>query len=184
MLSKITERIREIRNAFEQENIIELRILGNKSIGEAAYHSDKLFAELSIIAYSLHKMSIKTHITKSPKWEKIKKTILLTLDDAIEELEKKNIPGFEEALENIGTKLFETDKEMGNYVSNLYEKARIKMASSAYGLGLSLSQAAMLTGADKKQLLNYIGITKMHDEIKETKGIASRIKSLKKALEE
>jgi hypothetical protein len=73
---------------------------------------------------------------------------------------------------------------MGNYVSNLYEKARIKMASSAYGLGLSLSQAAMLTGADKKQLLNYIGITKMHDEIKETKGIASRIKSLKKALEE
>ena len=58
----------------------------------------------------------------------------------------------------------------------------MKYASDAYFLGASLGQAAALTGADKKTLLEYIGATKLHDKEERGKGIAERLKALKKAL--
>ena len=182
MLSEIAWQVKEIRKAFAQGNVIELRIQSNKAINNAAFESDKLLAQVSLLAYALHKMSIKTHITQNPRWPKIKNAILHSLDNAIGALEQKDIKEFELELEEMKKRLIETDQELGNYAANIYEKARIKMASSAYGIGLSLSQAAALTGAEKKQLLNYIGITKMHDEVKEAKGIAARAKELKKVL--
>ncbi len=184
MLSEITQQMREIKDAFAQGNVMELRTQSNRAINNAAFRSDKLLAEISLIAYSLHKMSIKTHITQNPRWSKVKATILQSLDNAIEALEEKDIQQFEAELQELSKRVIETDSELGNYAANIYETARVKMASSAYGLGLSLSQAAMLTGADKKQLLNYIGITKMHDEVKEARGIGARLKQLKKVLEE
>ncbi len=183
MLEELALKMRAIRDAFEQGNIVELRVQSSKAINEASFNSDKLLAEISLIAYSLHKMSVKTHITKHKRWGKVKDAILRSLDSAIEALEQKNAERFEEELAELSAHVIETDKELGNYVANIYETARVKMASSAYALGLSLSQAAALTGADKKQLLNYIGITKMHDEVGEAKGIAARLKQLKKVLE-
>lgn len=182
MLEELSLRMRAIRNSFEKANIIELRMQSSRAIRDAAFSSDKLLAQISLIAYSLHKMSIKTHISNSPKWGKVKATILRSLDESIKALDRKDVAGFEKELSALSERVIETDNDLGHYAANLYEKARIKMASSAYGFGLSLSQSAELTGADKKQLLNYIGITKMHDETIESKGIEDRVKMLEKTL--
>jgi len=50
------------------------------------------------------------------------------------------------------------------------------MASSAYAFGLSLGSAADLTGADSKELMQYIGATKIHDEEEIELNISQRIK--------
>jgi hypothetical protein len=184
MLEDLAQRMRAVKAAFEQGNVIELRMQGTKAINEASFSSDRLLAEISLIAYSLHKMSIKTHITRNNKWPRIKAGILKSMEQAIFALENKDTKGFEEELSEMSSRLIETDRELGNYAANIYETARVKMASNAYGLGLSLSQAAELTGADKKRLLNYIGITKMHDETIEAVGIAARLKKLEKAIGE
>ena len=64
-------------------------------------------------------------------------------------------------------------------------KARIKQASRAYSMGLSLGEAASLTGANKTQLLRYIGSTKIHDQIRESRKKAiDRYNDLKKLLGE
>ncbi len=74
------------------------------------------------------------------------------------------------------------DSEMSNYAIAVFDKAKTKLASTAYSFGLSLEQAAALTGAGRKELLNYIGATRMHDEAGVSLGISERLKKLKEVL--
>ena len=75
------------------------------------------------------------------------------------------------------------DKEAGNYIQDVIYKARVKQASRAYALGLSLGKAAELTGVEKSFLLSYIGVTKIHDmPFTQSKPAIERYKYLKEVL--
>ena len=178
MISDLVNATEKIMNAFESNDQVKLRQLSNDLIEEAALKSDKVLAQLSLIAYSLQKMLSKPHIIEAGKWQKIKSTILFSLKKASNELAKKDFDGFKKELDNISEKVFQVDASMGHYVANIYEKAKIKQASKAYAFGLSLMQAVNLTGAEEKELLSYIGATKIHDKEKPLKGINERKKLL------
>jgi len=109
---------------------------------------------------------------------KIKSTIIFSLKKASDHLKNKNFNEFKKELDHISDKVFRVDASMGHYTANLYEKAKIKQASRAYAFGLSLMQAVNLTGANEKELLFYIGGTKIHDKEKSIKGINERKKLL------
>lgn len=178
MISDLVNATQNILDAFDSNNQVKLRQLSNDLIEEAALKSDSVLAQLSLIAYSLHKMLSKPHIIAAGKWIKIKSTIIFSLNKASEHLKNKNFSEFKKELDNISKKVFQVDSSMGNYTANLYEKAKIKQASRAYAFGLSLMQAVNLTGADEKELLFYIGGTKIHDKEKSIKGIKERKKLL------
>ncbi|MBU2100572.1 hypothetical protein KKG83_04895 [Candidatus Micrarchaeota archaeon] len=178
MISDLVESTDKIRKAFERNDLVKLRQLSNGLIEEAALKSDKVLAQLSLISYSLQKLLSKPHIIETQKWAEIRKTIIFSLNQASMHLKKKNFGEFKKELNGISEKVFEVDSSMGNYIANIYEKAKIKQASRAYALGLSLMQSVSLTGADEKELLNYIGATKIHDREKSIKGINERKKFL------
>ncbi len=178
MISDLINATEKIRKAFLKNDSFKLRQLSNDLIEEAALKSDKILAQLSLISYSLQKLLSKPHIIETEKWNKIKTRIDFSLGNATGSLRKKNFNEFKKELNNISKRVFEVDSSMGNFVANLYEKARVKQASRAYALGLSLRQSSSLTDANEKDLLEYVGITKIHDREKTIKGINERKKML------
>ncbi|HIH21575.1 MAG: hypothetical protein J4478_01205 [Candidatus Diapherotrites archaeon] len=182
MLKKLIQESESLRQLFKRNKHFKLKDLSRQLIEEAALSDDRLKALMALIAYSLYKLSSKGHITKNPKWDFAKKEILQHLDKAVQELKSKDFREFESQLRLAVESISRIDSEISNYAHSTFEKARAKLASNAYALGLSLGQAAALTGADKKDLLNYIGFTRMHDEAGVGLGIKERLKNLEEVL--
>ena len=65
------------------------------------------------------------------------------------------------------------------FVTGILQKGKLKIASTLYAQGISLGNAAEMTGADKRELLLYAGQTMMFDRLKEKNGISERMKSLR-----
>ena len=175
--------INETQKLFSENRLLELRGLSNRLIRESALNNDYAKAELGVIAYALHKIETKSHFVKNPKWNKIKQSIILILNEAKKASEENNSAKLINNLKRIIKHIRDINNELGNYAQNLYDKAKVKQASLAYSYGLSISQAASLTGADQKELQNYIGFTTMHDEEIEIKSITERVKELKQLIE-
>lgn len=182
MLQKLIGQLVELRQSFKKEKQFKLKELSAELIKQAALTNDYFKALMSLIAYSLYKLSSKTHVRKNPKWKLARTEILSHLDAAIGLLEKHDFRNAEEELRDAVEHISKADSEISNYAKGIFEKSKTKMASSAYSFGLSLGQAAWLTGADKKDLMNYIGVTKMHEEAGISLGISERLKNLKGAL--
>ncbi|MBN2127290.1 MAG: hypothetical protein JW703_02760 [Candidatus Diapherotrites archaeon] len=184
MLSDLASKTSVLRSAFNKKDTSRLGKLTYDLIKEAVFSSDKIAAKLSLVSYALKKLLSKRHIIESENWPSVKQEILINLDSAIEAIRFGNIKNFDKSLKKIMDHTLALDKKIGNYVINLMEKSRLKQASTAYALGLSLSQAADLTDADKLELQSYIGVTRIHDEQPGEMKIIERMNKLKNYLGE
>lgn len=182
MLKKLEKQVREVSKAFEKNNQLELKFLSNDLIKEASVSNDKLKAKIAVIAYGFYKLLSKQHIVESAKWLKTKKQVLKTLNEMTKLLQEKKASEFERKLDGISLQVSKIDVALGNYAQTTIEKARVKIASTAFSFGLSLKQASELTGADSREVFSYIGKTKMNEEKGISFGISERLKRLEEAL--
>ena len=179
MLRDLEQKVKHLRTGFQIEDTISLKESSQECLQAAARLNDKGYANLALIGYSLNKLVGKRHIVIDKKWKSIKAQILRELDLASYSLERGKPKEFGKSLVTIIDTVSEVDQEFGRYAITMEEKGRLKMASAAYGLGLSLSQAVGLTGARKEDVQSYIGGTRMHDEEGVTLGIAERLRRLR-----
>ena len=164
----------ELISNFREDKEIELREISNQAIESAAMNQNRVLVDISIVSYALAKLMTKPHLFHSDNWLKFKEHIL-------RELEKKGDP--DRILLAIIEDVSSFDIDLGNYARDIIEKARIKQASRAYALGISLKQASELTGVNLSALLDYIGATKIHDRpFTKSKSVIERYKAAKKAL--
>ena len=170
--------LKEVLKLFRQKRILELRGMSNRLIRESAIEENYAKAELGVIAYALHKLESKHHISNDPRWQKLKNTISTDLNSAEYAASQNDSKTLMKKLKSIINHIKSIDAELGNYAQGIYEKAKVKQASLAYSYGLSLAQSADLTGADKKELQSYIGFTKMSDEESVQKSISKRVAEL------
>ena len=183
MLRAMGQKVNHLRTAFQIEDTIALKESSQDCLQSAAMLNDQNYASLALIGYSLNKLVSKRHIVIDKKWANIKAKIMRELDLAAYSLSREKPKAFGKSLDTIIEIVTEVDNEFGRYAIGIEEKARLKMASAAYGLGLSLSQASELTGAQKEDVQGYIGWTKMHDEEGRTMGIEARLRPLRKMFE-
>ncbi|MBU1120474.1 MAG: hypothetical protein ABIE23_05020 [archaeon] len=167
-----------IKSSFSRNDLVVLRGASNECIEKAALTSNRNLAKISLIAYALHKLISKPHFIKSRKWKEARQKILFSLDRSIDFLERNKFNEFEKELEKLSQRLRSVDSSLGNFMQNVYDKARVKQASRAYALGLSLSQAASLTDSSTGDLLSYVGSTKIHEKEKPFISIKDRKKFL------
>jgi len=172
--------LKNVIAAFEKGNIFALKEAANHAIEEAALSNDKELARIALMAYCLYKMSGKHHMVKHGRWPEIKHDILFDLKKALNASEVENEEEFNYRIQATIDSVKTTDEKIGNYAQNLFEKAKVKYASTAYSMGLGLGQAASLTGAEKKELLRYIGITKISDREAVGPSIGERLRKLKR----
>lgn len=162
----------EIGKMFKQKDIIGLRELSNRIIEEVFVSQDKEMVEVAVVAYSLSKIIGKPHFTKSPKWKKFEEHFL-------GEIEKKVPPNV--IISEIMADVAEIDRNLGNYMNDTIQHTRAKQASRLYALGLSLSQASEICGADKAEVLRYVGLTKIAErEQMKSKSLQERMKTARK----
>ncbi|MBU0636193.1 hypothetical protein KKE06_04170 [Candidatus Micrarchaeota archaeon] len=183
MLEPLLPSMINVQSAFKAKKSHELRQIANQTIKRAALSNNPIEAKIAVIAYALHKLLSKQHVRTHKKWNTIQKIIQQKLADSIQSLKQKKAKKFEKNLEQITQKIRQTDSDLGNFVQNLMEKSRVKQASSLYAFGLSLGQATSLTNADKKNLFQYIGYTKLHDEQPSRKTMSERVAQLEGILE-
>lgn len=182
MVSEV-KKLESVVRAFTSKKGFQLRRISNEFAEEAALSRDMGLAEISIIAYSLHKLLSKHHIVENPKWETARNSIIKTLNLAVEALKTGNNASFRKKLMRAGDEVTKLDRSLGRYMQRTIEKARMRQASRAYAAGISMMSAAELMDTDAKQLQNYIGNTRIHDEVVAKKGIRKRLNDLEKALE-
>ncbi len=176
------EYLDDLITAFSRSDSFWLRQLSNKLIEEAIVKDNPNLAKLSLIAYSLSKLTSKPHFTYSKNWEKFRRNLLILF--ATEKQEENTPKKMGELLENVISEIRSFDSEATNYIRDAIEKAKIKQASRAYAFGLSLSQAAELTGADKSSLMDYVGSTTIHDQpFTLSKPLKQRYKNAKEMLD-
>jgi hypothetical protein len=171
-----------VRKAFQEGKLFRLKELANEAIKEAVVRNDSTWADLAVLSYSFYKLLTKKHIKQSARWEESKRQIVKALNECIEGTQEFDASKCKIHYQKIVKRISAIDQKLGHYVQNTYGKSRIKMASSAYAFGASLSKAAELTGASIDDVQRYIGATTIHDEMKEKKSIESRLKRLKELL--
>ena len=179
---RLPKRLDAMFRAFRAGNPGDLKRIGYDAIGDAALQNDHDLASLSVIAYSLYKIITRAHFMENPRWQWVSETISSSLERSFGAAERLDHKGFHKNMKSIIGKIQGIDNELSNYARNVYEKAKIKQASTAYAMGLSLKQAAELTQADPKELQKYIGITRIHDEQPGGIGISERLRAFKEAL--
>jgi aromatic ring-opening dioxygenase LigB subunit len=182
MFKSLSYDLSEVIKLFKRRSLFDLRGLSSRLIREAAIETNYAKAELGVIAYSLHKIESKAHFVYNPKWTNIKNSIINNLESAKFAAQNHNDKQVISKLKKVIFQIINIDAKIGNYIQNIYDKSKVKQASLAYSFGLSVAQAAALTGADKKDLQSYIGFTKMSDEEKEIKNLSTRVLALKKIL--
>lgn len=164
--------LEEIGNLLRKRDIVGLRELSNKVIEGVFVSQDKDVADAAIISYSLSKLLGKPHFTKSPKWKKFEEHILGEIE--------KNVPP-NVIISEILADVAEMDRNLGNYMSDTIQHTRAKQASRLYALGLSLSQASEICGADKAEVLRYVGLTRIAErEQMKSRSLQERMKIARK----
>lgn len=164
---------------LKSEDSFSLRDLSNKLIEKAVLLEDSRLVDMSLICYALSKLMKKPHVSKLKRWGELKQKLLKDLSEVKKEPE--TIKETDKILKIVVEDIVEFDKEAGNYLETVIDHARVKQASRAYALGLSLSKAASLTGVNKARLSRYVGTTKIHDRhYVKTKSAEERYKTVKK----
>ena len=172
----------QLKNSFSKLEIVRLKSLGNEALHAATLENNKLLAKIALISYSLHKLSTKEHIVMNKNWTSARKAILRNLEKALNAAKQKDLENVEKQLGLVIEDVVGIDRDLGYFLTNLFDKAKIKLASRAYAFGTSLGQAAELTGANKEQLQRYIANTVIHEEKMPEMGIAKRLEQLKKKM--
>jgi len=173
-----------ILEQFRANDLEILHRIDEKTLEEAIIEYRKDIAELAIIAYSFRKLLSKKHIFNSPNWKGFREKTINDLQLAIELSKKENKDEYNKKIKEIENSIEKTDQLLGHFIHDIVFNARTKLASSAYAYGLSLSQASNLLSANKDQVMELIGQTKISDEDIKSKTMFERIDFLKKNIPE
>lgn len=168
-----------LRNAFEKNNIPELKQLSEEFASDAFIHFQKENIRLSIVAYSCAKFLEKPYVISDPAWASFRKNLLALLDETLRDW---NAGRQEQAFARLGKSLSlieELGEELGRFVLGVVEKAKLKAGAEIYVHGASLGTAAELSGAEKRELASYISATRLPEKYV-TKSVSQRMQDLKK----
>jgi len=180
--SFVIEKLKLIKSYFKAKKPLNLRIMANELINTAVIRNDKVIARLCLIAYSLHKFLSKVHFAQNTKAEKNFLIILNALDKTIDSVKEHDETALAADMDKFAFVFEKIDVESNNFFQSLYSKAKVKYAADAFYLGMSLSTAAQLTGANIGDLQKYVSFTKQFEVEPKVIGISERLKKLEEMI--
>jgi len=178
---KLSTAILAVADAVEERDVHSLRKLSNKALEEVSLNNRPAFLKLALLSYAFAKVIQKPHY-----WRERSPTVFfakaLTAMAKAASLADKDEHAADGVLDEVTRMIGELDGVEQRYVKGLIDKSQLKIASTLYGQGFSLDRAVEMTGADKRELIRYIGKTIMFDRTKGPKSINDRLKALKSIL--
>ena len=108
-----------------------------------------------------------------PGWKKFYDTIIISLDNSIRDLKKKDEINFRKNFALIRNAISKLSGKLKKYVQEVLKNAQINKASRIHEHGISVEQTAKLLGVNRYELAEYIGRTGI-SEVPITKTMTAR----------
>jgi len=168
-----------ISTALRDHDVRAMRKINDRCIEETAMKFGAHTYLFALISYVLSKIISKPrYFSQAKSKESLSKIISLLLQ--CESLAKSaDYDALCKCQEKVLLSIEKMDDEDKRFVKGLLMKGKLKIATTLYAQGISLGNAAEITGTDKRDLLQYVGQTMMFDRLREKKGIEERMKDLR-----
>ncbi|VVC04954.1 Uncharacterised protein [Candidatus Burarchaeum australiense] len=180
-MQSLSEALLELADYVEEKDVHGLRKLSNKCLEKVSIDQHAAFLKPAMLAYAFAKVISKAHYWKDRSQAVFVNSALAKLSKAAK-LADTDEPAALVLLDEIAEALKGLDVKDGRFVRDIMQKAALKMASTLYAQGFSLDSAVAVTGADKRELVKYIGKTLMFDRTGSAKTMEERLKSLRSIL--
>jgi len=174
--------ILEMISSLERRNVHGLRSLSNSCLHELAVNEESSLLQPAILAYALAKVMEKQHFWRDRSQDDFFLSVSKKLREAEEQARAGDDAKATSTLTELIDMLEKLDVSEQRFVRSLLNRARVKSASTLYAQGFSLGRALEITGADKRDVVDYIGKTVMFDRVGKTKTMQERLKALKKLI--
>lgn len=159
------EALDEAQKAFSKLDSNKLKAISDYTVHYAGIFQDSYSVSIAVIIYSLAKISEKRKFRAEKEWEKFRSDAMELLSDARTALQKDKMKEYLGHLKQLLAMIGKVDETFGNYVTEVIEKAKIKKGFAVYEHGLSVGRAAELMGVSPWELMDYLGQTKLVDEM-------------------
>lgn len=169
--------LKQTKKALAENNPLELKRLSNQTIHSASVNQDHDNISIAVTIYSLGKIYQREHYRKLEGWDNFNRLINKSLDLSIKYLEKNDLENYKKNFELIGKAINKISGKLKNFISDVFQKARVNKASKIHEHGISLEKTANLLGVSLYDLASYTGTSGISDmSINRTIDVKQRIK--------
>ena len=168
-----------IANALTDHDVRAMRRINDRCIEETAIKFESSTYLFALISYVLSKIISKPRYYKQKKSKDALSALSLSLRLCESQAKNADYSGLAATQNKILSSIEEMDEKDRRFVKGILTKGRLKIASTLYAQGISLGNAAEMTGTDKREVLLYAGQTMMFDRLKEKKSMEERMKDLR-----
>ena len=168
-----------ISSALSDNDVRAMRKINDRCIEETAIRFQQPTYQYALISYVLSKILTKPRYIKAQDGKSKISQIAALLCNCEVQAKSADYRALLATQEKVLATIEKMDEDDRRFVKGILQKGKLKIASVLYAQGISLGNAAEMTGTDKRELLLYAGQTMMFDRVKETKTISQRMRELR-----
>jgi len=168
-----------ISSALRDHDVRAMRKINDRCVEETAIKFGQHTYLFALISYVLSKIISKPRYFSQKESKETLAKILALLKQCEGYAKTADYSDLHKAQNKVLVAIEKLDDEDRRFVKGILMKGKLKIASVLYAQGISLGNAAEITGTEKRELLLYAGQTMMFDRLKEKKGIEERMKDLR-----
>ncbi len=155
--------LKEAQEALLAGDSYKLKKLSDQTIHTATITQDPDNVVVSVLIYSLAKITEREHYKTMGGWGLFYKTLTSNLKLAIQDLQKNNLDSFRQRVGVIRNSINKISSNLSDYIRDVFYKAGINKAFKIYEHGLSAEKTASLLGVSLWDLSSYIGQTSISE---------------------
>ena len=167
---QILNQVIDILRVKEEKDVIELKDLSNHTIHNASVFQDETSVSIAVLVYALSK------IIERKQNELNYTNILKFLETAREHLQNNEEYNFNLIIKKLFSEILRIDSKLKLYIQEVINQAQIKKGFQLYKHGLSCAKASEILGISQWELMNYIGKTKLNEDIPDIVDVRTRLK--------
>ena len=174
-VNQLSSALKALRKALKERDIAGMRKLSGSTIRVSAIGDGEDFFYVALASYMLSKIITKSHYFRQTGRGEFIDKVLDIIDRALVGLEKSRPDIYGRRIRQIIMEMRELEHGEQRYVHGLEAKARTKLASDLYAEGFSAGRAAEITGAHKRDIIQFSGRTLIADRTAQTKKVSERL---------
>lgn len=157
----------EVRKALDEMDAPKIKDLSNHTIHNASIFQDNFSISVATAIYSLAKIIENERLRRQhpEEWKKFLKKVNNALDDIKDCSADKKCLALDDKIKALIKIIAVADERFTEYIGFVMEKAKTKKGAEMYRHGISLSRAADILEISLWELMDYVGKTKIHDEM-------------------
>jgi len=166
---KIIERVIEILK-LKDKDVLEIKDLSDHTIHNASVFQDECSVSIAVVIYALSKI-----IERNPNQQNYKK-ILGFLQKTRSALKNNEIHNLKLAIRKLFSEISAIDNKLSLYIHEVIHDAQVKKGCKLCEHGLSTAKASQVMGVSQWELMNYLGKTKLNENLAGIVDVRTRIK--------